>query len=254
MPFRRLFSLLLLLGFAQTSGLAETAPAVDHPHSVYDALLREHVREGLVDYAALKTDSRLAAYIATLEAIDPAPLPQAERLAYWINAYNAATLRLMADAWPVESILKLNGGKPWDVPVLQPCGVAQKLTLNQIEHDIIRKEFREPRIHFALVCAAVSCPPLRSEAFAAARLSTQLDEQTRAFVRDPARNRYDASAHTLRLSPIFQWYAADFGDAEGMLGFVVKYLAPADREALARSGLAPELVFENYDWAPNAWK
>ena len=254
---RFLFALLVSVPVAvlAVSPAAETAtPAPTVDHSVYEALLREHVRDGLVDYVALKTDARLAAYLAALEVIDPASLPRAERLAYWINTYNAATLKLMADAWPVASILKINDGKPWDVPVFQPRGAAERFTLNHIEHQIIRKDFVEPRVHFALVCAATSCPVLRSEPYEATRLSGQLAEQARDFLRDRARNRYDASAHTLRLSPLFQWYAMDFGGSAGTPGFVAKYLDPADHAAFSRFSRAPALVFEEYDWAPNAQK
>lgn len=223
-------------------------------HAVYDALLGERVRNGLVDYAGLKTDERLAGYLAALEQVDPSTLPRSEKLAYWINAYNAATLKLMADAWPVASITKINEGKPWDLPVFRPAGAVERLTLNQIEHGIIRKDFLEPRIHFALVCAALSCPPLRSEAYVGARVSAQLSEQTRLFLRDPARNHYDASAHTLRLSSLFDWYAVDFGGATGTPGFVLKYLSDADREKVGRFTREPGLAFNDYDWAPNAQK
>ena len=229
---------------------AKSEARVDH--SLFDALLQSRVRDGLVDYAGLKTDTRLADYLSALEKIDPATLARAPRLAYWINAYNAATLKLMADAWPVTSIMKINDGKPWDVPVFQPAGVAERLTLNQIEHTVIRKGFVEPRIHFALVCAAISCPPLRSEAYAGERLSAQLNDQTRSFLRNPARNSYDASAHALRLSPLFQWYAVDFGGATGTPGFVLKYLSDSDRTALKRFSREPALVFGDYDWSPNA--
>ncbi len=235
---------------SQPGAEAAQAPQVDN--SLFDALLQARVRDGLVDYVGLKSDSRLAAYLAELQKVDPATLGRAQRLSYWINAYNAATLKLMADAWPVASIMKINDGKPWDVPVFQPAGAPERLTLNQIEHTMIRKGFVEPRIHFALVCAAISCPPLRSEAYAGERLSAQLNDQTRSFLRNPARNRYDPSAHALRLSPLFQWYAVDFGGATGTPGFVLKYLSDSDRTALKRFSREPALVFGDYDRSPNA--
>lgn len=235
---------------------AEAKQGVKHEaqvdNTLFDAVLRERVRDGLVDYVALKTDARLADYLAALEKIDPATLPRSQRLSYWINTYNAATLKLMADAWPVASIMKINGGKPWDVPVFQPAGSAERLTLNQIEHTMIRKGFAEPRVHFALVCAAKSCPPLRSEAYTGDRISAQLSEQARIFLRNPSSNTYDAKAHTLRLNPLFQWYATDFGGETGTPGFVMKYLADEDRDALKRFSREPDLVFGDYDWTPNA--
>jgi hypothetical protein len=256
--------LIVLCASLSATGLRADSPAPERPsvaeskqearvdHALFDALLHDRVRDGLVDYAGLKADPRLAEYLAALEKTDPSTLSRAQRLAYWINVYNAATLKLMADVWPVASIMKINDGKPWDLPVFQPAGFPERLTLNQIEHAIIRKDFVEPRIHFALVCAAISCPPLRSEAYTGERLSAQLSEQTRLFVRDPARNRYDPSAHALCLSPLFQWYAVDFGGATGTPGFVLKYLGDSDRAALKRFSREPELIFGDYDWAPNA--
>lgn len=233
---------------------APVAPAASVDYSPYAALLRAHVRDGLADYAALKSDPRLPACIAALESVDLAPLSREERLAYWINTYNAVTLKLVADAWPVESIMKLNAGKPWDLPLFTPRDASAPITLNRIEHEIIRKQFAEPRIHFVLVCAAISCPPLISEPYVAAKLDAQLDRQTRAFLRDSRHNRYDRAAHTLRLSPLFDWYAADFGGAAGVSGYVRGYLNEADQRALANHKRHPAVKFTDYDWTPNAVK
>jgi len=235
---------------SQAALTTPTAP----DYSAYAALLREHVRDGLVDYAALKNEPRLPAIITALETTDLAPLTRAERLAYWINTYNAVTLKLMAGAWPVESIMKINAGKPWDLPLFTPHGASAPVTLNHIEHEIIRKQFDEPRIHFVLVCAAISCPPLMSEPYEATELDAQLDRQTRAFVRDSRHNRYDRAAHTLLLSPLFDWYAGDFGGAAAVPGYVRPYLPDADQRALIQHKHPPSMVFTEYDWTPNAIK
>jgi hypothetical protein len=132
-----------------------------------------------------------------------------------------------------------------------PQGFPERLSLNQIEHEVISKQFTEPRVHFALVCAAASCPSLRAEAYRGPQLSAQLAEQTTLFLRNPAYNQYDARTHTLHLSPLFNWYLADFGGAAGMPLFVAKYLAPDDRVALGRFSRAPTVVFGDYDWTPN---
>lgn len=250
----RLFRLLALLVVFLGAPVARTAelPAATVDNSAYAGLLRDHVREGLVDYAALKTDARLPAYLAVLETVDPDALPRVERLAYWINTYNAVTLKLMADHWPVASIMKLNEGKPWDLPLFRPLGSAERLTLNHIEHEIIRKQFDEPRIHFVLVCAAISCPPLLSAPYEAGQLEAQLERQTRAFLRDSRHNRYDAAAHTLRLSPLFDWYADDFGGANRVPDYVRPFLREADQRALSKIKRPPAVVFTDYDWSPNA--
>lgn len=245
-----MISLLCLWLVTLCTSLATEAPA-SVGHDLFDSILQDRVRAGAVDYGALKTDPRLERYLAALAEVDPATLNRSNRLAHWINAYNALTLKLMTDSWPVESIRNINNGKPWDVPLFLPKGFSERLSLNQIEHEIIRKQFTEPRVHFALVCAAVSCPPLRSEAYQGPRLSAQLADQTTQFLRNPARNRYDARAHSLSLSPLFNWYAVDFGGAAGVPSFVAKYLATTDRDAMARFSRPPSVVFSDYDWAPN---
>lgn len=244
----------------------QSAAPASVSHVLFDAILQDHVRDGLVDYAALKRDRRLALYLAHLARIDLGPLGQEERLAYWINTYNAATLKLMADAWPVESIMKLNAGKPWDVPVFRPRGADAPITLNHIEHQIVRKEFSEPRIHFALVCAAASCPPLRSDSYTAIRLEEQLAFQTVSFLRNKTINRYESATQSYVLSPLFQWYVADFGgDEKGVLEFIARQidlreLCPSGR-AFKNPDASPDkpkagarIRYSDYDWSPNARK
>ena len=151
-------------------------------HAQFDRVLRTFVdAEGQVDYAALKRqmDSTLAPYLETLDAARPASLDRDERLALWINAYNACTLKLIVDHYPVPNIRTIDGPSPDDTPFQRPVGpVADTVrTLDEIEHEIIRERFDEPRVHYALVCAAKSCPQLRREAYTAPRLDAQLDDQ-----------------------------------------------------------------------------
>lgn len=236
---RRLVLPCLALSFATVLRLAAAAP----DFSAYDALLHDHVRAGQVDYAALKTDARLADTVAAIAATDPAALTDRDaRLAFWLNAYNALTLKLVADHFPVISIRDIAGGKPWDQPVVKLAD-GRALTLNQIENDIVRPEFKEPRVHFALVCAAVSCPPLRSEAYVAGRLNAQLDDQAKTFVNDVFKNRL--GTHSLRLSAIFQWFAADFGGSEAAM---VRFITPWMPKAPAPDATVSYL---EYDWKLN---
>jgi hypothetical protein len=149
-------------------------------HSAFDRLLRAHVRGGLVDYDAFKNSAEFRQYLATLAATDPSRLGRAEQLTLWINAYNAYTIELINKHNERASIRNINksfGGLvkaygPWKEKLATVGGRAYGL--DEIEQDILRKRFREPRIHFALVCAAMGCPPLRSEAYAAPRLDAQL--------------------------------------------------------------------------------
>lgn len=232
---------LAFAGLVCAAGLSAGSPDL----AAYDSLLRDHVHAGQVDYAALKTDPRLTATTKAIAATDPAAIAERdERLAFWLNAYNALTLRLVADHYPVASIRDIAAGKPWDQPVVTLAD-GRSLTLNQIEHDIIRPEFKEPRVHFALVCAAVSCPPLRSEAYVADRLDAQLDDQTKTFLRDPSANRYDPTRGRLELSAIFQWFANDFGGNDAaVIAFVSPYLSKAPKPGTPISYL-------DYDWSIN---
>ena len=131
-------------------------------HDIFSQILADHVRDGWVDYRSLKNDARLDTYIMQLAGTNPDSIPsREEKLAFWINAYNAYTLKIITDNYPVKSIRDLNkglfGGSVWDQQLVTING--EKTTLNTIEHKIIRPLFNEPRIHFALVCAAKSCPP-----------------------------------------------------------------------------------------------
>lgn len=193
-------------------------------HSAFDSLLRRHVVDGHVDYAAFARAPSFASYLASLDRVDPTALDDAERLAYWLNVYNAYTIQLVVQRGETESIrninktfglLRLKG--PWSEPFVRAAG--RTLTLDDVMHHILRREFSEPRIHFAMVYAAMSSPPLRSEAYHGAQLEAQLEDQGRRFLREsPAANRLEKvrqeqgqRSPMLVLSPIFTHYRADFG-------------------------------------------
>ena len=227
--------------------------------TAYTALLRQHVREGLVDYAALKGDVRLDAYLGQIAATDPAAFPSAKaRFAYWINAYNAYTLKLVAEHYPISSIndlatggryaAQLIGKTPWDIRFADAGG--RKLTLNEIEHEILRKEFKDARLHFAIVCAALSCPILRSEAYVPERLDEQLDLQGRWFFR--WRNRFDPETKQATLSKIFDWFAEDFGaNQTELLRFVAAYAPAPIAASLSAEPEKWKLNYTFYDWGLN---
>jgi hypothetical protein len=241
---------------------AAVAQARAFDHRAFDALLRAHVRDGLVDYDAFAAAPEFKAYLARLAAVDPASLGRAEQLALWINAYNAYTIQLINKHGERRSIRNINksfGGLvkaygPWREKLADVGGRAY--TLDQIEQDIIRKQFREPRIHFALVCAAMGCPPLRSEAYTGARLDAQLDDQARTFLlKSPTKNRVDVASRTVYLSPIFvgfRDYINDFGGSEAAVGkYVARYFAPGPERTLLESGDF-KVVKTGYDWSLNS--
>jgi hypothetical protein len=247
------------------------APGFDHSHAAFTALLRKHVRllrggqATQVAYAGVAADrAALKAYLDSLSAVKPAAFagwPRAERQAFLINAYNAFTAELILTRYPdLKSIKDLGSllSSPWKpkwVPLL-----GAKVSLDDIEHAMLRKrgDYDDPRVHFAVNCASVGCPALREEAFVAARLDAQMDEQTLRFMSDRTRNRFDTQRGRLELSKIFDWYGEDFrlghrGIAT-LPAFAARYAeqladAPADRERIRAGGL--EIAFTDYDWALN---
>ncbi len=216
-------------------------------HSIFTAVLRKHVVHAAVDYPAIKQDKRFAEYLKMISAVKPESIRAGgERLAFWINAYNAFTIKLVVDNYPVKSIRDIKQGKlgPWDIVWIEIGG--RKYSLNQIEHEIIRKEFDEPRIHMALVCAARSCPPLRSEAYNGAALEGQLHENSKAFILDTTKNYYDRETRTLHISELFNWYGSDFNKKYGSAqGFVLKMLGIPDVKPVTTK-------YVSYDWSLNS--
>lgn len=248
-----------LIGSLLSGLLAATAAGDSSPfdHSVFDTLLREHVDGGLVDYDAFAASDEFGAYLGRLAAARLDGRSQADRLAFWINVYNAYTIHQVNAHQERESIRNINkslgfirGKGPWSEKMVFAAG--RTLTLDEVEHEIIRKEFDEPRIHFALVCAALGCPPLRSEAYAGARLEEQLDEQARLFLRQsPTKNSVDAAQATVWVSPILTWYKDDFGKGDQDLGrFLGRYWPEGPEKALLDSGRF-RLRKTEYDWALN---
>lgn len=222
-------------------------------------MLSRYVREGSVDYAGLARSGRadLDAYLHQLAnacASQKASWPRDEKLAYWLNAYNAFTIQLILDHYPTGSIrsIGLLPGAAFRTSLIDLAPFwSEKLSLNDIESGVLREQLHEPRIHFAIVCASKSCPILQSSAYRASAIDAQLDEAARRFIQDPSRNRYDAANNTLYLSSIFKWFRADFEAAAGTLtAFVARYAEPAVHERLARGGDA-RVEFLDYDWSLN---
>lgn len=232
----------------------------DHAHEAWTGLLSRHVDDaGLVDYAGWKARDvpALEAYLSELARVDEAcfaRMSAEQQIALLLNAYNASTIQLVLREHPIASIRSI-GFLPGSafrrdfirLPALGPG----EISLDDIEHETLRQRWREPRIHFALVCAARSCPPLRREAYRGRDLDAQLDDQGQRFLRDPSKNRYDAASDTMSLSRIFDWFEQDFVKAAGSVrAFVGPYLAEPAATAL-RSGDA-RIAYLDYDWSLNA--
>jgi len=209
-------------------------------HDVWTGLLQKHVsNQGNVNYNGFKADRKvLLNYITSLsENIPNDTWTKEDKLAYWINAYNALTVDLILRHYPIESIKDIK--KPWDQRYWK---LGDKwYNLNEIEHQILRKT-NELRIHFAIVCASYSCPKLQNEAFEAANLDLQLTNATKAFLRDSKRN--SISKNNLELSKIFQWFSKDFNQKGSLIDFLNLYSDLKISEKAKKS-------FKDYDWTLN---
>ena len=222
------------------TGNPETNSPTPPSHKTWDALLQKYVSStGKVNYKGLLNEkAKLQAYLDELAA-NPADKSWSrnEKLAYWINAYNAFTVKLILDNYPVSSITKIHNGKPWDVKWIK---LGEKTyALNNIENDIIRPQFNEPRIHFAVNCAAVSCPPLLNRAWTADNLNRYLDQQARSFINNKKYNQI--SADEVEASKIFEWYAADFGN-------LIDYLNQYSETQIQKKA---KVSYKEYDWGLN---
>lgn len=210
-------------------------------HELWNQLLKKHVSEkGNVNYQGFKTDKELLdKYLFQLakKAPDHTYSPN-EELAYWINAYNAFTIQLVLKYYPIASITNID--KPWDIPFIK---IENKTyTLNEIEHQIIRKKFNEPRIHFALVCAAASCPKLLNEAYVPEKLEKQLLSQTIDFINDTTKNTLNKNKAFL--SELFSWYKEDFTKNGTLADFINQY-------AKIKLDSKTKISFSQYNWKLN---
>ena len=229
-------------------------------HGLFNRLLHDHVQNGMVDYDSFAAGPDFRAYLAALAGFDPASLPRDEQLAFWINAYNAYTIQLIVTHRERTSIRNINkklgfirGLGPWSEKLMVVGG--RTYDLETVEQQIIRPTFREPRIHFALVCAAMGCPPLRAEAYTGMGLDQQLEDQARIFLtQSPLKNRVDLTAQAVRVSQVFQFndYSNDFGGTPAaVMRFIGRYYPPGAERTLLESGTA-KLLYTDYDWTLNS--
>lgn len=222
-----------------------TAGAQGIDHASFDTLLRANVRNGEVNYPGFQDNAAFRDYVKALAK--PVKLEtRADALVYYINAYNALAIAGILEGLSPSSFLgraKFFKFKDWALN-------GQSINLYDLEHKIIRP-LGEPRIHFAIICASKSCPFLRSEAYAPARLDSQLDEQARQFVNDSFRNRFDKARRTANLSEIFKWFDEDFsGPAGSVQKYIARYVADAEvAKALAADAWKVDWI--DYDWSLN---
>lgn len=223
-------------------------------HDLFDQVLQEHVDEnGRVNYTQLKANpEKLEAYLDLLAVAKPTEWSYNEQLAFWINAYNAIVIKGVIDHYPTNSVrrVKLFRGFFYRLK-FQVAG--KTYTPNQIEHGILREEFPDPRVHFAIVCASFSCPPIGDRAFSAETIEERLETLTFNFIQNPEHVRIDRAKHIVHLSKIFKWYENDFMEGyDGVADFLADYRPPEDAEYL--SSMDIKFRYLDYDWTLNDQK
>ncbi|MEO1000468.1 MAG: DUF547 domain-containing protein, partial [Pseudomonadota bacterium] len=228
--------------------------AGDPDNSVWAGILASHLRRGatgvnLFDYAGAPRGA-VAGYVAALEAVDPTTLSRDAAFAYWANFYNALTIQVVQEAWPVSSILRIGGSLinpgPWREKRVRVAG--EDLSLDDIEHGIMRPVWGDARVHYAVNCASIGCPNLKETPWTAARLGADLDAGARAYVNHP-RGATVAGAR-LTVSSIYDWFQEDFGGTDaGVISHLRQYAEPGLRSAL--DGIN-RIAGDDYDWSINA--
>lgn len=226
---------------AQDTQPADKPVVVDH--TAFDAILREHVRGERVDYLVIRDEQlpALDGYLDALAAVDTSALERDEHLAMLINLYNATMVREVVRRYEPDYTVAADDYAVFKQPLVRLEGKA--MSLDALEHEVIRKAFKEPRIHVALVCGAVSCPPLLPRAYRGETLAATLEANMRRFVNDPSRNRIDEQAQRLELSQIFNWFAEDFGGR----GKIADYVNAYTQADVSRY----KVTYVEYDWSLN---
>jgi hypothetical protein len=226
----------------------QTGDAPPYSSAAFDVLLKKYVRNGRVNYSGFESDGAFTQFVASLEETDPSKMSKDEALAFWINAYNALVIRNVLDHPGTRNPLDVNGF--FDAITFNVAG--RTLTLNDIENKVIRPTYQEPLIHFGLVCAAVSCPPLIPSAYTEANVRSTLRSNAENYLSDTKQNRFDVADGTLYVSKIFEWYIADFGNSQdGIVAFARKY-GPAQMVSRIEAAEKVKVKYNEYDWTINA--
>ena len=233
----KILAISMLLLFAGSSLALDPG---DTSVDLWNKILETHVSaNGDVNYTALKQDPNFDKVLSTFaKELPNASWSKNEKLAYWMNVYNAYTLKLIVDHLPLKSITDLK--EPWDQQFIVLENTS--FSLNQIEHEILRKEFQDPRIHFGINCASISCPVLHNKAFYAENVSATLEMLTKRFINDKSRNTI--STNQLKVSQIFDWFKEDFTVGQSLIDFLNKY----SNTSITASA---SIDYQDYNWNLN---
>ena len=244
-----IFLMLLLIGTCRPA-----AGAV-FDHSSFDQVLKNHVDDqGRIDYNGIAANASFKVYMEALKTARTDAMSPDEQLAFWINAYNAITIDKVIKWKPQKSVRETFVPGVWTGTKFftsrEHTVAGKTLSPDDIEHEILRKQFKEPRIHFAIVCASSSCPPLPRFAYTGDNVQVKLEEETRKYINSERGTRLDPAGNVLYLSKLFDWFAGDFKDKSGsVLGFLKPYLDEQGQSFLDKN---PAIEYIHYDWSLNA--
>lgn len=233
---KRLFITILILSFGNLHSQTST----------FNDLLQKHVNEkGDVDYKAFKkNEAKLDTYLASLEKANTTSFKSDNtEMAFWINAYNAYTIKIILSNYPLKSItnIKEDGKTAWKIPFVKVGG--KTYTLDHIEHEILRKKFKDPRIHVGVNCASGSCPKLANFAFTAENIDTALESLMKEFINDTTRNKL--KKNSIQISEIFNWFKGDFTANGSVIDYINKY-------SNVKISKKAKVKYLPYDWNLNS--
>ena len=246
---------ILTVSIIFAAGLCQSVSAAGFDHSIFDRILKTYVNSlGRVDYNSIAGDQTFKRYMESLKTVQADTMSRNGQLAFWINAYNAVTIDKVIKWKPKKSVRETfvpglwNGTKFFTSREHTVAG--KQLSQDDIEHEILRKQLKEPRIHFAIICASSGCPPLPRWAYTRENVQAKLEEETRKYINSERGTRIDSSKNQLYLSKLFDWFAGDFEYASGsVLDFIRTYI---DKSTLAFLDQNPKIKWLEYNWALNA--
>ena len=248
-------AIILAITIIWLTGPCRWVSAAGFDHSIFDRILKTYVNDqGLVDYNGIAADQDFKKYMELLATAQVNSMSHNGRLAFWIDAYNAVTIDKVIKWKPKKSVRETLIPGIWTSTKFftsrENTVAGKRLSQDDIENEILRKRFKDPRIHFAIICASSGCPPLPRFAYTEENVQTRLEEETRKYINSQRGTRVDLADNTLYLSKLFDWYAGDFESKSGsVLNFIKPYL---DEKTLAFLERNPKIAYLNYDWALNA--
>ena len=248
-------AILLAVAILIVAGLDRPGSAAGFDHSIFDQVLKTYVNnQGRIDYNGIAGDQSFKIYMQTLKSAQTDAMSRNGQLAFWINAYNAVTIDKVIKWKPEKSVRETFVPGVWTgtkfFTTREHTVAGKSLSQDDIEHEILRKQLKEPRIHFAIICASSGCPPLPRWAYTQENVQAKLEEETRKYINSERGTRIDSAKNQLYLSKLFDWFAGDFEYASGsVLDYIRTYI---DKSALAFLDQNPKIKWLEYNWALNA--